>query len=486
MPGTAPLNGSAPRHSAPRHTAVVDLGFGDAGKGTVVAHLCQAAADRGNAAGGGFGAVVRFNGGAQAAHNVVTDDGRHHTFAQFGSGSFTPGVETHLSRFMLVDPLALTAEADHLEALGVPDPFGRLTVDREALLTTPYHVAANRLREQARGAGRHGSCGMGIGETAAYALAHPDTSPRAGDCDAPERLRARLRALHDRLTDELGPLPDVPPVEACATVYQSFGAAVRLVDRAYGARLLRTTRVVFEGAQGVLLDEWHGFHPYTTWSTTTFANAEALLAEAGLAGDALRLGVVRAYTTRHGPGPLPTEDTAATAALPDAHNGTGRWQGAFRVGHFDAVAHRYAVDVCGGVDAVALTHLDAPLRHPGLRICRGYAIDGRQVSRLPVGAPGDLDRQAELTARLLRASAWVEPVPQVPSVPPVSPVAPGERGTLSESNTRGAAAAWSAAVAEALGAPVVLHSYGPRTGDKQAITTAVPRPADRAADTPAR
>ncbi|NUS53455.1 MAG: adenylosuccinate synthetase, partial [Streptomycetaceae bacterium] len=225
---------------------------------------------------------------------------------------------------------------------------------------------------------------------------------------------------------------------------------------------------------------------YTTWSTTTYANAEALLAEAGLAGDALRLGVVRTYTTRHGPGPLPTEDTAATAALPDTHNGTGRWQGAFRVGHFDAVAHRYAVDVCGGVDAVALTHLDAPLRHPGLRICRRYAIDGRQVSRLPVGAPGDLDRQAELTARLLRASAWVEPVPPVPSVPPVLPVAPGEGGALSESNTRGTAGAWSTAVADALGAPVVLHSYGPRTGDKHAAPTAVPNPADRAADTPAR
>lgn len=429
-----------------------------------MAHLCAAAADRGNAAGGGFAAVVRFNGGAQAAHNVVTDDGRHHTFAQFGSGSFTPGVETHLSRFMLVDPLALTAEADHLEALGVPDPFGRLTVDREALLTTPYHAAANRLREQARGAGRHGSCGMGIGETAAYALAHPDTAPRAGDCDAPRRLRARLRAVHDRLSDELGPLPDVPTVDACAAVYQAFGTAVRLVDRAYGHRLLRTTRVVFEGAQGVLLDEWHGFHPYTTWSTTTFANAEALLAEAGQADDALRLGVVRTYTTRHGPGPLPTEDTAATTALPDPHNGTGRWQGAFRVGHFDAVAHRYAVDVCGGVDALALTHLDAPLRHPGLRICRGYAIDGRRVSRLPVGAAGDLDRQAELTGRLLRASAWVEPV------------VPGERDRLTGSNTRDTPAAWSAAIAHALGAPVVLHSSSPRTGDKHAAPTAVPGP----------
>ncbi|TDB72357.1 adenylosuccinate synthetase, partial [Actinomadura sp. KC216] len=161
------------------HVIVVDLGFGDAGKGTVVDHLCST---RPAFLGGrpprppgerGVATVVRFNGGAQAAHNVVLDDGRHHTFAQFGSGTFTPGVRTHLSRFMLVDPLALAAEADHLRALGVADALDRLTADRDALLTTPYHRAANRARETARGAARHGSCGMGIGETVAYAQAHP-------------------------------------------------------------------------------------------------------------------------------------------------------------------------------------------------------------------------------------------------------------------------------------------------------------------------
>lgn len=145
-----------------------------------------------------------------------------------------------------------------------------------------------------------------------------------------------------------------------------------LTDGAHLARVLRTGSVVFEGAQGVLLDEWHGFHPYTTWSTTTFANAEALLAESGRSCPARRLGVVRAYTTRHGPGPHMTEDRELAALLPEPHNGTGAWQGAFRVGHFDAVAHAYAVEVCGGVDALALTHLDAPARCPALRLVRGY------------------------------------------------------------------------------------------------------------------
>ena len=101
------------------HVIVADLGYGDAGKGTVVDWLCATRPVH---------AVIRFNGGAQAAHNVVLPDGRHHTFAQFGSGTLR-GVPTHLSRFVVVDPLALSAEAAHLVRLGVPDPFGLLTFD---------------------------------------------------------------------------------------------------------------------------------------------------------------------------------------------------------------------------------------------------------------------------------------------------------------------------------------------------------------------
>jgi adenylosuccinate synthase len=411
------------------HTIVVDLGHGDAGKGAVVDRLCS------HPLGGGrpVHAVVRFNGGAQAAHNVVTPDGRHHTFAQFGSGTFTPGVRTHLSRFTLVDPLALAAEAAHLTATGVPDALARLTVDRDAPLTTPYHAAANRLRERARGAARHGSCGMGIGETAAYALAHPADAPTAGDCATPRTLRRKLSRLRDRLTAELGPL-GAPPVEDCAAAFAAFAHHVALVPGDHLARLLRRGPVVLEGAQGVLLDEWHGFHPHTTWSTTTFRNAETLLAEAGQPGRALRLGVVRTYTVRHGPGPLPTEDPALSRTLPEAHNGHGPWQGAFRTGHFDAVAHAYAAEACGGVDALAVTHLDAPAR-ARLRLVRGYEIDGAPVARLQVHPPGDLEHQAARTRRLLRARpGW---------------------------STTPGPADWPDAIAEVLRAPVALGSHGP-------------------------
>ncbi|MFC1418808.1 adenylosuccinate synthetase [Streptacidiphilus cavernicola] len=440
------------RTAAPtrRHTIVVDLGFGDAGKGGIVDHLCRSTDAR---------TVVRFNGGAQAAHNVVAPDGRHHTFAQFGSGSLVPGVRTHLSRFMLVDPLALATEAAHLRALGVADPFARLTVDRRAALTTPYHAAANRLREAARGRARHGSCGIGVGETAAYALAHPDDAPTAGDCDSPTRLRAKLTLLRDRLSADLGlPAPLGPPPADCAAAFLAFADCVTRTDDSHLPRLLRTGSAVFEGAQGVLLDEWHGFHPYTTWSTTTFANAETLLAEADAEADAvgsgtpdapaLRLGVLRSYTVRHGPGPLVTEDPTLASTFPEPHNARGRWQGPFRLGHFDAVAHRYALAACGGADALALTHLDAPARFRYLSLCETYDLDGDETATLPPARPGDLARQAALTARLLRAR-------------------PGRTRTPGHSGQ-----AWTEAVEQALDTPVLLTSHGPRSTDKHLLARA--------------
>jgi adenylosuccinate synthase len=395
------------------NVVVVDLGYGDAGKGTVVDWLC---------ARGPYTAVVRFNGGAQAAHNVVTGDGRHHTFAQFGSGTFTPGVVTHLSRFMLVDPLALAAEADHLAALGVGDALDRLTVDRDALLTTPYHRAANRARATAV---RHGSCGMGIGETAAYAL-NCDDAPRVGDCHSPARLRRRLTRLRDRLFDELGPL-DVPDIADCAAAYGAFASRVRITGDGFLPALLRRGPAVFEGAQGVLLDERFGFHPYTTWSTTTFTNATTLLTEAG--ASARRLGVTRAYLTRHGPGPFVTEDP--TLDRPEPHNRHGRWQGAFRTGHLDAVALRYALEVCGGADELAVTHLDAPAP----LICTAYDIGNR------ITPAEDLPGQARLTARLLTAR------------PRYTELGPDPSETLERT----------------LGVPVTLRSYGPTASDKTAV-----------------
>jgi len=425
------------------HVIVVDLGYGAAGKGSVVDWLC-ARSGRGSVSAARPRTVVRFNGGAQAAHNVITSDGRHHAFAQFGSGTFTPDVRTHLSRFVLVDPLALAAEAAHLASAGVGDALDRLTVDRDALMTTPYHRLANQARERARGAARHGSCGMGIGETANYALEHPDDAPRVGHCAEPRKLTDRLALLRDWLMAEFDAdaRSGVPPVADVSAAFAAFADRVRLVGSEHLSRLLHAGPAVFEGAQGVLLDEWHGFHPYTTWSTTTFANAETLLAEADQAGE--RLGVIRCFMTRHGPGPLVTEDP--TLELPDPHNGWGPWQGSFRVGHFDAVAVRYAIEVAGGVDSIALTHLDVAGQHP-LLICDGYVIDGQRIGRLAVGRDRDLVRQERMTNLLLRA----RPVCHDPGCD------------------------WPAVVAHALARPVTVMSYGPTMRDKAAVTAPATR-----------
>ena len=406
------------------HVAVVDLGFGDAGKGTVVDWLCATRPVH---------AVVRFNGGAQAAHTVVTEDGRTHTFAQFGSGTLR-GVPTLLSRHTIVDPLALTAEADHLSTLGVSAPYDLLAIDRDALVATPYHRLVNQARELARGTRRHGSCGMGVGETVAHALDHPTEAVRFGDLTRPVVLRRKLAALRERVASTFpSVLGDAPPVEDCAVAFTMIAARARTVDASFVEGLLSQGPCVFEGAQGVLLDEWRGFHPYTTWSTTTFDN----VADLGT-GDAMRLGVVRCFTTRHGAGPLVTESGLLTRTLVDPHNPTGPWQGAFRVGHFDAVAHRYALEVCGGADGLALTHLDLAASSRALRLVRSYDI----MDRIEPGPFRDLGYQAGMTSRLLAARPVLDDNP---------------------------ADDWVGAVADALGTPVLVTSSGPSTRDKREV-----------------
>jgi adenylosuccinate synthase len=339
------------------HVVVVGLGFGDEGKGAVVDALC---------ADGSVSSVVRFNGGAQAAHNVVVG-GSHHTFSQFGSGTLS-GTPTLLSRYVLVEPIALAAEARALAALGVADPLSLLSVDQDALLTTPIHVAANRAREDARGVDRHGSCGKGIGETVWYSLVAANgpavgsvfegqrvpgragSPPTVGDCGDPALLRRKL----DALARYYSPLDGFPSVGSMVALYREFAAAVRIVSGDEVGRRASEGRLVFEGAQGVLLDQWRGFHPHTTWSTVTPDNARALLAAVGQRASVL--GVTRTYQTRHGAGPLPTEDVSVR--YPELHNGTGHYQGAWRTGHLDAVLLRYAVAACGGIDGLAVTHLD--------------------------------------------------------------------------------------------------------------------------------
>lgn len=454
---------------------VADLGFGDAGKGSIVDYLARTRRAH---------AVIRFNGGSQAAHNVVAPDGTHHTFAQFGSATLVPGVRTHLSRHMIVNPPAMLVEADVLRKKGVADAFARTTISAEALVITPYQRAANRLRELARDEGRHGSCGQGIGETAADALALGRSVVRAGDFRDPSALRRKLRWLqaHKRqqlrdtiercrgipaAADEIAWLEGAVLPDGYARSLGEFARLARVVDDAWlGEILRRPGTVVFEGAQGVLLDEWRGFHPYTTWSTCTFENALGLLAEHGYDGRVERLGVVRAYATRHGPGPFVTEDAALTAAIPDMHNRMDDWQRGFRVGWFDAVATRYAMASCGGVDALAVTCLDRLGGIGDWRRCEAYVMpdavrragdeeffvhaDGRPdvATDIRLGPARDLAYQEALTAALGRASPWY-----------------GSSASAADHAAR--ADEHLGRIASALRAPIRIVSSGPGPGDKR-------------------
>jgi adenylosuccinate synthase len=434
-----------------RAVVVVDMGFGDAGKGLIVDYLVRELGAR---------MVVRFNGGAQAGHNVVTPEGRHHTFSQFGAGTFVSGVGTHLARHVVVHPTALLVEARGLAELGVTDALSRLTVSEEAKVVTPFHQAAGRLRELVRDE-RHGSCGVGVGEVMRDARDHPDGTLRMRHLADRVSLRRRLKAVQERVragvaelllqaTGALDPaggqevrvLEDPGVVDAWIEAVAPLLARISVAADATLRRALGRP-LIFEGAQGVLLDESHGFHPFTTWSCCTFGNADELLRELGGAPPVLRLGVVRTYAHRHGPGPLPTESPALTREITETHNVDGPWQGPFRAGWTDLVMSRYARDVSGDVDAIALTHIDEVRRQSRWRIATSY--DDGQVAEWPVSRPEDFATRAERT----RALARVQPVYE----------------ELGEHSPDERARRIGAALSGALRAPILLASDGPCATD---------------------
>ncbi len=365
-----------------RATILVDLGFGDAGKGL----LTDALVRKRNA-----GLVIRYNGGAQAGHNVHTADGRQHTFSQFGSGTFVPGVKTWLSQYVVLHPSALLLEGDLLAAKGERDAFSRLKIDPRAVVITPYHQAANRILELSRGERRHGSCGVGIGQAVRDSLAFPEESVRAGDLADEETLRQKLKAIRARKIDEIHYLLSLHLVnpeefedwavfsdERIQTDWlQSISRvqALGLVGSEDDLQswLSATDEVIFEGAQGVLLDADHGFHPHTTWSDCTTRNARQLVEQWLPQAGVRTIGLTRAYMVRHGPGPLPTATRELFAAVTD-DNRSNAWQGGVRYGWFDPILLNYALAVNGPVDELAVTHLDVLERIPGWKYCAAYDL----------------------------------------------------------------------------------------------------------------
>ncbi|WAS92570.1 adenylosuccinate synthetase [Nannocystis punicea] len=393
--------------------AVLGCGFGDEGKGAVVDALARARA------GGRRPLVVRFNGGPQAAHHVVDPEGRVHCFAQFGAGALA-GARSCLSRFMLVEPLALAREADVLCDAGLADPWSGLVVDRRCAVVTPFHRLLGRIEELSRGTARHGSCGLGVGP--AWRDAH---NPHAvclrvgaltGDRPGLVRVLRQIQLLKLDRAEQLAEAASAPAIaplvaelarpdlaDVVADAYLGIAARL-LVDE--GEQLRAALQegpeaVIFEGAHGALLDADRGFFPFVTPSAVSFAQAEALCAEVPSAPPLRRLGVLRAYGTRHGPGPFVAEDPSLD--LPESHNLPGPWQGPMRVGWFDLVAARLGLAIAGRVDGLVVTHLDRLAGRKQISVCDAWSFrDGAEVRDF-VPATGSLESRAEATRALAEA-----------------------------------------------------------------------------------
>ena len=320
---------------------VIGAGWGDEGKGATVDRLVSGADD----------VVVRFNGGAQAGHTVVAPDGRRHVFHHVGSGAFR-GAPTFLSRHVVSSPMHLEEELDDLRALGVAP---RLFADPRGLLTTPYDMLLNQAAELARGGGRHGSCGTGFGETIERAERGPATT--LADLDDLAALRTRLRTIRNawvpaRLAAlKIGEPPaayrrllsDDDLLDAYLEAAAGFRDAVTLA----GPQVLAGRDLLFEGAQGLALDQERGAFPYVTRSYTGLRNVLDVAAAIGL--DRLDVTyVTRCYATRHGAGPLPNETPEPPVArFRDDTNVANGWQGSLRFAplDLDALAGRIAADL---------------------------------------------------------------------------------------------------------------------------------------------
>jgi adenylosuccinate synthase len=285
-------------------------------------------------------------------------------FHHFGAGTLA-GARTFLSRHFIVNPFLWDKERGEL-----PDPAGPMDVDRRALLTTPFDMLVNREAERFRGDRRHGSCGLGINETVERCAGPLATI--VADTENPARLRDLLAAIADRTParlEQLGVAPspfvlDMLKSESLVASYlglcEQFRRAERLVD---GPAVLRDFgHVVFEGAQGLLLDERHRFFPHVTRSRTGLHNVVQIAGEVGLR-ELDVVYVTRTYMTRHGAGPFPTERPGLS--FPDPTNAPNEWQGALRFGDLDTglMAEGIAADLAeaGGLavsPCLAVTCLD--------------------------------------------------------------------------------------------------------------------------------
>ena len=371
------------------NVAVVGAQWGDEGKGKIVDWLSSRA-----------DVVVRFQGGHNAGHTLVIN-GVEYKLSLLPSGVVRSGKLSVIGNGVVFDPWAFFREVDSIRAKGVEITPENLIVAENVPLILPVHSAVDKAREEARGAGKIGTTGRGIGP--AYEDKVGRRAIRLCDLADPAALEEKVVALlayHNVMLRGLG-APEVTlaevlePLKEIAPRILPFAAVVwRRLDelRRQGRRIL------FEGAQGSMLDIDHGTYPFVTSSNTVAGNAAT---GAGLGPRAVGyvLGICKAYTTRVGSGPFPTElfdDVGELIGAKGREFGvvTGRKR---RCGWLDAVMVRQAIKT-GGIDGIALTKLDVLDGFDEIKICTGYRLDGEVIHHLPA---------------LASAQARVEPIYEV-------------------------------------------------------------------------
>ncbi len=372
-----------------RCVVVVGAQWGDEGKGKIVDVLAEQAT-----------IVARFQGGANAGHTVLVGEDEF-ILHLIPSGILNPDTRCLLGNGVVLDPWVLAREIETLRERGV-GLDGRLGVCRRAHLVLPYHRLLDAAQEDSRGSAKIGTTGRGIGP--AYRDKVARTGLRVGDLRDVDRTHEIVREASARANVTFAGLGDERRVDADDVMSQLHAIRADLValstdagDEIRGG-LAAGGRILLEGAQGALLDIDHGTYPFVTSSTTTAGGAASGVGIGPTAVDEV-IGVVKAYITRVGAGPLPTELPEAEAERLRQLGGefgatTGRPR---RPGWFDASVARYAVGV-NGITSLAVTKLDVLDSFETIQLSTGYELDGAPLASFP-DSVADLARVAPVYER---------------------------------------------------------------------------------------
>ncbi|MEA5601953.1 adenylosuccinate synthase [Nostoc sp. UHCC 0252] len=355
---------------------VIGAQWGDEGKGKITDLLSRSA-----------DVVVRYQGGVNAGHTIVVK-GQTFKLHLIPSGILYPNTDCIIGCGTVIDPQILIAELDQLKELNISTDH--LLISETAHVTMPYHRLIDQASEERRGSHKIGTTGRGIGPT--YADKSERTGIRVLDLMNPDELREQLEWTINYKNVILEKLYNLPPLDAQEVIEEYLGYAERLRPYVIDTSLKisdaigRRRNILFEGAQGTLLDLDHGTYPYVT-SSNPVAGGACVGTGVGPTMIDRVIGVSKAYTTRVGEGPFPTELDGELGELlcdrgAEFGTTTGRKR---RCGWFDAVIGRYAVRI-NGMDCMALTKLDVLDELEEIQVCVAYNIDGQRSEHFPTSS----------------------------------------------------------------------------------------------------